>query len=445
MRTMNKLEGFYAELREMRQVCVDEKREPSAEERRMAKDILDKIQAIENGVEAADFFSPGPIVGRSFDPNDQGDGHYRPSNPGMAPIGGPAQDRTFRGMFYPDQPKARLSTGDFKSQEEFLEVVASGRHDPRLIKASTMIEGQPSLGGFSVPDEYSAVWLDAALPQEIIRPRCQVWPMASKTRLIPGWDDADQSAGAMFGGFAMQFLGEEGTGTYQNGKLRQIQLSAKKAAIFCQVSNGLIADGLGFEAQLQKALTGSIGYGFDRYCLRGTGAGQPLGILNSPSLITVNKEAGQDADSLTYENLCSMWARMYDPCRSRAVWIANSSIVPQLFTMGLTVGTGGAPVYVPVGGAAGAPNDALFGRPLLFSPVMSALGDLGDILLVDLTQYAFGLRKEMSLDRSQHVGFQQDLDSWLVIVRFDGQAAWANAVTPEHGLSQSWAVTLQAR
>jgi HK97 family phage major capsid protein len=170
-----------------------------------------------------------------------------------------------------------------------------------------------------------------------------------------------------------------------------------------------------------------------------------LGILNSPSIITVSKEAAQLADTLTYQNLCDMWARMYDPCRSRSVWIANSSIVPQLFTMGLAVGTGGAPVYVPAGGAAGSPNDTLFGRPLLFSPVMSALGDLGDILLVDLTQYAFGLRKEMSLDRSQHVGFQKDLDTWRVIVRFDGQAAWSVAVTPEHGPTQSWAVTLEAR
>lgn len=436
MRTKDKLEVFYADLREMRQVCVDEKREPSVADRKKAASILDQIKAIESGVEAADYFSPGPLVGKSFDLMDQG-GTYRPGNP--AP-GGPAMDRTFKGMF----PAVGLDRGGFKNQDDFLDVLNSGRYDPRLIRAG-FTEGTPSEGGFSVPVEFSSQWLDLSLVQEVVRPLAQVWPMQSATRLVPGWDLLDMSGGKSFGGFEMQWLGEEGTGTIQQGKLRQIQLSAKKGAIYTQASNELVADGLGFSAQLQMALTGSLAYGFDKAFLRGTGASMPLGALACNSLITVSKEPNQAADTVVYENIVNMWSRLYDAGKTRAVWIASGSILPQLFTMGIIVGMGGAPVYMPPGGASGSPYSTLFGRPLMFSPVMSALGDLFDIALVDFTQYAIGLRKEMAIDRSQAPGWTQDLDSWRIITRVDGMPTWNDVFKPEHGATQSWAVTLQAR
>jgi HK97 family phage major capsid protein len=422
----------------MKNKNVAEGRGPNKEEQQEAQRLLEIVEGIEAGADLA--FSQPLIAGRP-DPNYSPlSGLAQTAAPGLGALRGPG-DRTFRGMFCTEQPQARLSDGGFRNCEEFLEIVASGRHDSRLIRAA-MVEREPSSGGFSVPDEFSSRWLDAALPTEIIRPRCTVWPMASKTRRVPAWDDLNQGNGKMFGGFAMEFLAEEGSGTYQSGKLRSLELNAQKAGIFTQVSNELLADGLTFEQQLERALVGSIGYGFDKHCLRGTGAGQPLGILNANSLIVVAKEPGQLA-TILYENLAAMWSRVYSPCRRNAVWIANDDCIPQLLQCSIQL-SGLAGQFYPVmresdGGY------AIFGRPVLFSPIMGSLGELGDILLVDLGQYALGLRKEMGIDRSQHVGFQQDIDSWRILVRFDGQPTWNSAYVPEHGLSQSWAVTLEAR
>jgi len=81
---------------------------------------------------------------------------------------------------------------------------------------------------------------------------------------------SNQSSGAYFGGLAMQFLAEGGTGTYQTGKSPQVsRLNAKKGAIFCQMSNELLADGLGFEAQLDMALRGAMAMGFDNSFITG--------------------------------------------------------------------------------------------------------------------------------------------------------------------------------
>ena len=43
----------------------------------------------------------------------------------------------------------------------------------------------------------------------------------------------------------MEFINEEGPGSKQTGKLRIIELHAKKGAIFCDISNELREDGQG--------------------------------------------------------------------------------------------------------------------------------------------------------------------------------------------------------
>jgi HK97 family phage major capsid protein len=356
------------------------------------------------------------------------------------PAGAPG--RSFIEMFYQGQSNVSLNWGGFKNSNEFFTVLESGRYDDRLIQA-VMTEGSPSEGGFSVLEPLSAKWLDMSLMTEIVRPRATVWPMTSSTLKVPGWDMLNMTGGQMFGGFGMEMVGEGGTATVQGGKLRVIQLTCVKGMIYTEVSGELSADGLNFEQQLEMALVSSISYGMDKQFIRGTGASQALGILNSNSLITVSKQAGQLQDTIVYENLADMWARMYPEGRKRCVWIANHDCLPQLLQCSIPL-TGVAGQFYPVMNETNG-RYFIFGQEVLFSPVMSALGDLGDIALVDLSQYCIGIRKEMSIDRSIHPGFQRDVNSYRIIVRFDGQPAWNSTMTPEYGAAMYWAVCLEDR
>jgi HK97 family phage major capsid protein len=428
---MRMVEELRREIDDMKWLAESEGRKPFATELSRMASINQEIEHLEacfalGGDKAPEIRSLNPPLRPEL-----GDtGGYRP--------GSPPQNRTFRGMF----PDVSLNNGGFKSQDEFLEILSSGRHDPRLIRA-THTEGLPSEGGFSVPVEYAAQWLDLSLVSEIVRPLASIWPMQSSSRKVPGWDLLDMTGGTCFGGFEMQFLGEGGTGSYQTGKLRQIEMNAKKGAIYTQMSNELLADGVNFSAQLQSALIGSVTYGLDKAFLQGTGASMPLGVLKASSLITVTKESGQIADTIVYENLANMWARMYPAGRKRAYWVANDDTIPQLLQCSIQL-SGLAGQFYPVMNETSG-QYFIFGRPVLFSPVMPSLGDAGDIALVDFTQYAIGLRKDMSIDRSQHVGFQQDLDTWRIIIRFDGMPTWNSVFTPESGATMSWAVALGAR
>ena len=44
-----------------------------------------------------------------------------------------------------------------------------------------------------------------------------------------------------------------------------------------------------------------------------------------------------------------------------------------------------------------------------------------------------GLRKEVSIDRSQHVGFTRDTVYYRGFLRADGRPTWPEAVTPKNG------------
>jgi len=348
--------------------------------------------------------------------------------------GRPAVGRSYRAMF------GEPVKSDFTNPEDFYRSVASGRYDPRLEKRA-FTEGDPSGGGFLVPDEVAAKMMDVSLEGEIVRPRATVWPMKSATLKVPAWAVSDDTS--LFGGLQGSWSGEATANTKIKGKTRLITLNAKKLALYTDASNELVQDsGISFETQLQGAITKSMGFSMDYAYLRGTGAGQPLGVLNAPSLVTITKETGQLADTIDYTNILNMWARIHPLCANNAIWLANQTTIPQLFSMGLTLGTGGAPIFTPNGPLG---YGQLMGRPLLFTEKLPVLGDAGDLLLVDLSQYYVGLRKEIYLDRTNAIGWLSDLTDYRGTCRCDGIPSWDKTITPKHGVALSWAVALGER
>jgi len=348
--------------------------------------------------------------------------------------------RDYRAMFGHGKGTV-LDAGGFKNINEFLTVVSSGRFDPRLIQ-NTASESVPSSGGFLVPEQFAAWLLDASLETEIVRPRATVWPMKSESLKVPGWNSATHSS-SLFGGLTGTWLAELGTATEVFAKVRQIQLTAKKLACYTAASNELVADGIDFDRQIQVALIKTIGWYLDyAFISGGTGAGMPLAIINDPALITVSKETGQNASTIVFENTVKMYARLAPQCMANAVWIANQTTVPQLLTMSLAVGTGGAPIQPAVLQQNG--KFSLLGKELLFTEKCPALGSLGQLMLVDFSQYCIGLRKEVSLDKSIHIGWVTDESSYRAILRADGQGTWDKAITPKAGDTLSWCVALAA-
>jgi HK97 family phage major capsid protein len=403
------------------------------EQERLFNRYKDRIMTINDSIdeELSKIRTSEPILNTPYNPMAREDVSITPITKAIS--------KTFRGMFYGNET-VKLSNNGFHSMDEFLRTLHSGRADNRLINTS-MVEGIPEFGGYSVPEEYGAFLMDKSLETEIIRPRATVWGMGSETKKVPAFDGADRT-NHLFGGISGEWLEEGQAGTRKVAKLRLIQLTAKKLACFSQASNELIADGMSFEEMLAGALIKGMGWYMDYAFINGTGEGQPLGILNDPALITVNKEQNQTAGTINYSNVVNMFSRLAPSCFTNAVWLANPSVIPQLLTMTITIGTGGAQIPVFKEEAS---RFTLLGKEIIFTEKCPALGAKGDLILTDLSQYAIGMRKEIALDRSNVPGWMEGMTDYRVIVRVDGQGTWDKPVKPKNGTTLSWAVALEAR
>ncbi len=124
----------------------------------------------------------------------------------------------------------------------------------------------------------------------------------------------------------------------------------------------------------------------------------------------------------------------------------NQEIEPQLDGLVLPVGTGGVPVYLPPGGIADSPYGRLKGRPVIPIEQAAALGDKGDLMLADFSQYQLIDKGGVQAASSMHVQFLTDEMVFRFIYRVDGQPSWKASLTPYKGSNKlSPFVTLAAR
>lgn len=323
----------------------------------------------------------------------------------------------------------------------FFEAVFSGRHHPGLLTRA-MSETVPSDGGFLVPVEYAEKIHAVSLENEIVMPRTFVQPMKSNECKIPALNIGDHSVN-LYGGFTASYTAEAGTISEANPKTRSMTLNAKKLTGLLRFSAELAQDIPGGEGQLINICGKGLAWYRDRAFLKGTGAGEPLGILNAACTISVAKESGQTADTIVYENLTKMVSRLHPACFNNAVWIIQVSAIPQLLSLSMAVGTGGStyPVLSESNG-----KWQILTRPVIFTEKTEKLGDQGDVILADFSQYVVGLRSEMRFDTSIHVHFSTDELLARLIERHDGQPLWDSALTLEDGVNTvSPFVTLDAR
>lgn len=298
--------------------------------------------------------------------------------------------------------------------------------------AGEMEEGDPSQGGFLVPEEFRQQLLNVALEASIVRPRATRIPMATNRVVLPAVIDDDHSSD-FFGGITIARTGEGAAKSNTNPKLGQIALTLHKLTGLVRVSDELLEDS---PISLQPILTSLFGQAIafteDSDFLTGDGSNKALGVFNAanPALVSVAKEAGQTADTIVFENILKMWSRLHSSSMRNAVWVANNDTFEQLATMSLTVSSGGSAVYLPSNGAAGAPFGTLMGRPLMLSEKMQTLGDAGDIGVADFSTYFIGDKGGVSTASSIHLRFDYDETVFRFVMRYDGQPSWRTTLTP---------------
>lgn len=306
----------------------------------------------------------------------------------------------------------------------FLQDVANSKNSDReatdrLVNAQLNTEAGAD-GGFLVKEEFVGDMMKKAEEKSQIWAKGRNMQMKGNTATIPGVDEKSRADGSRHGGISVNWVAEGGAGTYTQPTFRAVDIKLQKIMGLVKVTNEIITDAPLLSSWIQGALPAEMAFEKDRAAFSGNGIGKPLGIMNSGALVAVAKESGQTNLTIVYENVVKMWSRMPVRHRNSAVWYITPEAESQLMLMTLVVGTGGVPVYTPPGGASVAPYGTLFGRPVIPIEQAETLGDQGDITLAAMDDYLTFEKGGTRVDKSIHVDFEKDLQSFRFIQRCNG-------------------------
>jgi HK97 family phage major capsid protein len=254
-------------------------------------------------------------------------------------------------------------------------------------------------------------------------------------------------------GIQAAWEGEAGTIAQSKPVLNQKTWMCHKLAALVPVTNEALTDSVALESHVNAKAPEMIQFKLDEAILRGTGAGMPLGILNSAGTVSVTKETSQPNDTIKATNLQKMLMRMYPDYLRNAVWLVQPDCtvqIHQLFVVGKTdagtvLGAGGL-VFIPTA-QDGAPFGTIYQKPILFTQHCETVGDVGDIILADLKQYRSVVKGTgVQSMASPHFWFDQDVTAFRFIFRMGGGPKFETTISPRDGSNTMAAfLTITAR
>ncbi|MGE0722803.1 MAG: phage major capsid protein [Alphaproteobacteria bacterium] len=356
----------------------------------------------------------------------------------------------------PASAKVDTRTLGFKHLGEFASVVraAAMRDDgaqARLYNALGMNEGVGEDGGFLVPAEFRDAIMKLVEGEDSLLPLCD----SSTTSRNAVTQNVDKTTPWGTTGIQVYWESEGSSTTTTGAKFDQTTLRLNKLFARVDASDELLDDAPQLDNYLRVKAPEVMTSVINLAIVQGNGVGKPLGIMNSGALVTISKETSQPADTIHHRNLTKMMGRMYAKSWPRARWLMHQDVWAQLPLLSFrdigaypSTATGSAvPAYMPPSGISGAPYGTLFGRPIMVLEALETIGDLGDIVLADMTAYravtkAGGTR----VDTSIHLKFDTDETVFRFIFRLAGAPWWSAPISPRDGSNtRSPFVTIESR
>lgn len=305
---------------------------------------------------------------------------------------------------------------------------------------SGMSEAVPSDGGFLVGQQQGAALAAKIWDSGNILGACKRVPISGpfdgiKYNFI---DETSRADGSRAGGVLSYWKNEATATTASKPKIGESTMNLEKLFGLCYVTSELLQDATGLEAMIMDEFQKEMKFKLMDALFNGTGAGQPLGILNAPATVQVAKEVGQTAKTINFENIVNMYAQLFSGANySTTRWAMNRSCIPQIMSLAIKVGTAGYPLYIPGNSLAGTPNGTLLGVPIEFVEQAQTLGTAGDIYLGDFGQYLIIDKAGVQSASSMHVNFLTDEMAYRFTMRVNGQPMWKKSVTPFKDASTS--------
>lgn len=348
----------------------------------------------------------------------------------------------------PASPRADRRTGGFANLGEFAATVYDftvNKSEQSHNRLMNMDEGVGEDGGFLVPAEYRESIMKVVEGEESLMARTDMSTTSRNAVQHP----KDETTPWGTSGIIAYWEGEADAATASGAKFQGDTLRLNKLFARVDVTDELLEDAPQLDNYLRVKAPEVMTSVINLAIVQGNGVGKPLGIMNSPALVTVAKETSQPADTIHHRNIINMRGRMYASSWPRSVWLMHQDVWSQLPLISFKDGTSTpVPAFMdPMTGISTTPFGTLLGRPIVVTEAMETIGDLGDIILADMSKYrtitkAGGAR----VDTSIHLKFNTDETVFRFIFRLAGHPWWSAPISHRDGANTvSPFVTLASR
>ena len=336
-------------------------------------------------------------------------------------------------MYDPDTTKSQERTVGLG---EFCMAVRShamnpGGEIPNYLREQRSILGQseqiPSEGGFLLQPEKAVGIQENMWTQGELLSRCQRRTLSGNTLLIDRIKETSRATGSRYGGVRAYWEAEGDSTTASQIALEQQSIKLNKLMAVVYSTDELLEDVAQLESKIMETVPKEFIFRVEDGIIRGTGAGQFLGVLESGALQEVTAETDQDADTVVTENIFKMYKNRFGP---NLAWYYNQELEDQLELLTVAIGTGGEMARLFVSPIMPGQQTTIKGRPAFAIEQASAPGDVGDIMLLSLDDYIIGEKVGIQSASSIHVQFLTAQNCFRFIWRVTGQPIRDSKITP---------------
>jgi HK97 family phage major capsid protein len=305
---------------------------------------------------------------------------------------------------------------EFRGIGEILHSVVYKPNDPRLnalydTREQSMADGVA--GGFMIPKQFMDELMGVTPDTNSLRQRCRVIPAGSPPDAAISIPVLDQTADEnMYGGVQVDWIEEGGTKPETDARFQEIELKPKEVAGHIVATDKLLRNWTAADSILGQLLMNAKNGAEDYAVYTGSGVGQPLGVLNAQARINVTR-AGVNA--ISYDDVVNMLARLLRR-GGNPVWFCNQTIIPQLANL---TDTNNNNIFVF--DASQGMADTLMGFPIIYNERVNSLGSVGDLSLLDMSNYLLKEGSGPFIATSEHVHFTRNKTVIKMFWNVDGQ------------------------
>lgn len=336
-------------------------------------------------------------------------------------------------------PTPQAAFGAFMQAVHQAEPRVSGVVDPRLrpltAAPSGSNEGQGSEGGFALVPQSVGLVDQIAFESSQLAQRC--FPIevgegfnSAEVDII---DETSRVVGSRWGGVQVYHANEGGTVTASKPKTSKVSLKLEKIMGLWYVSDEQLADSALLASIGPTAFGEELAFQVDEDIFDGTGAGMAQGVMRSGALVQITKETGQAADTIEAANFRKLRARIPAGDRLNTIITMHADAEAELLALHEKIGTGGELVYIPAGRYSDEPFGRLWGMPVIVTEHNKKLGDLGDVVAMNLRRYYLVRKGGVNIASSVHVRFIYDETAFRFTARLNGCPMLKTSITPAQG------------